>query len=130
MAVGDTSLGTGATLTHAGQTGQLLSLSLDDIAREAVEVHHMGTTGAREKLYPPTYSAGKLTATLHLNANETYDTPMAAAAGSVVIVLSDGSTWSWATLSAQTSYAADIPLDQAMTKTVVFDLGVAVAITP
>lgn len=132
MAVGDTTLGTGATLTHADQTGELLSLSLDDVAREAVEVHHMGTIGVRPKLYPPTYSGGKLTATMHFNANETYDTPMKGSTdgnGSVVIELADGSTWTWATKSAQTSYGFDVPMDEAMTKTVVFDLGVVVAVT-
>lgn len=129
MAVGDTSLGTGSTITHTGVTAELLSLSLDDVAREAVEAHHMGTTGVRPKLYPPTYSGGKLTATFHLDGTETPDTPMIAAAGSVAVALGDGSVWTWATLSAMTSYGFDDPLDETMTATAVFDLGVVVAIT-
>ena len=124
------SLGTGSTITHAGVTADLLSLSLDDVAREAVEHHHMGSTGVREKLYPPTYSGGKLTATFQLDGNDTYDTSMGAAAGSVAIALGDGEIWTWATLSAMTSYGFDDPLDEVMTMTAVFDLGVVVAITP
>ena len=123
-------LGTGSTITHAGVTSDLLSLSLDDVAREAVEHHHMGSTGVRGKLYPTTYSGGKLTATSPLDGTETYDTPMAAASGSVAIALGDGEIWTWGTLSAMTSYGFDDPLDEVMTMTAVFDLGVVVVITP
>lgn len=129
MAIGDTSLGTASTITFGDYTGELLSLSLDDMAREAIEHHHMGSSGVRGKLYPPTYSGGKLTATYHLDGTATPDTGMKASAGSVAIALGDGSTWTWGTLSAMTSFGFDDPLDEVMTATAVFDLGVVVAVT-
>lgn len=126
-----TALGTGSTITFGDYTGvELLSLSLDDVAREAVEHHHMGSTGVRAKLYPPTYSGGKLTATFHLDGSITPDTGMKADAGSVAIALGDTEVWTWGTLSAMTSFGFDDPLDEVMTATVVFDLGVVVVITP
>lgn len=130
MAAGDTSLGTGSTLTFAGVTADLLSLSLGDMTRDTVEVPHMGTIGARPKLFGNTYGAGTITAELHFDASQTPDTPMKADAGSLAIALGDGSTWTWATGSGMTGFEWNDPFEDVMTATATFEVSIAVSIGP
>jgi len=128
MAIGDTSLGTGSTLTFAGVTADLLSLSLGDMTRDTAAAHHMGTTGAQPKLFGKTYGAGTITAELHFKGDETPDTPMKATSSTLTIVLPELSQWEWL-IAGMTGFEWNDPLEDVMTATATFDLSVPVAIT-
>lgn len=64
MAVTDTDLGNGTTLTFgtAGHTFQVEAISFSGEEREMVDRSHLGTTGAMEKLAADIYDAGSFTA--------------------------------------------------------------------
>ena len=126
---GETSLGTSSTLTFTGWVAELLSLSLGDMTRETVEVPHMGTTGARPKLFGKTYGAGTITAEFHFKGTLSPDVLMKATPQTLVIVLGDGSTWTWTDGAGMTGFEWNDPLEDVMTATATFDLSVPVAIT-
>lgn len=125
MADGDTQLGTGSTFAFSGVAGDLVSLSLGDMSRDSVEVHHMGTTGFRPKLFGRTYSTGTITAELHFDST--------AAATSVIVgveatltlnigkAASDGSVWVYSA-AAVTAYSWNDPVEDVMTATVEWEL--------
>lgn len=118
MAKGDTALGTGSTLTFAGFTGELLSLSYTGSDRTTVHVPHMGTTGAAPRLVSPIYRLGDIVAEVHLKGNEDPDTALAAVASSLVIVL--GETSIWTQTAALIDYEMNDPMDDVMTATGTF----------
>lgn len=128
MAAGDTALGTGSTLTFAGFTGDLLSLSYSGSDRTFVDVPHMGTTGAAPRLVSTIYRLGTITAEVHLKGTEDPDTALSAAASSLVIVLGDSS--SYTQNAALTGYEWNDPLDDVMTATGTFALTGKLTATP
>jgi hypothetical protein len=132
MADGDTQIGSGSSFTFSGITGDLLSLSLGDMSRDSVEVHHMGTTGFRPKLFGVTDSTGTITAEIHFDTTEDGSTPIVAAAGSLVLNIgkaaSDGSIYTYSS-AAMTGYSWNDPLEDVLTATVEWELNSEAVIT-
>lgn len=63
-------LGTGATLTYAGLTANLMSVEVSGVAREAVETSHLGTTTARTFIPGDLYDAGTLEAEVQYDTED------------------------------------------------------------
>lgn len=122
MAAGDTTLGTGTTLTLAGLTGELLSLSASGIERATVSKAHMGTSGAKPFLLGDHYDPGDLTAEMHFKADLNIDTIMTSAEDTITIVLTglDSPTDDVTKVlqGGVTSFGWDAPLEDVMTATV------------
>ena len=132
MADGDTQIGSGSTFTFAGIAGDLLSLSMGDMSRDAVEVHHMGTTGIRPLLFGVTYGGGTITAEIHMDTTDDPDVVMKQAVGALVLNLGlasgVGSIYTYAA-AAMTSYSWNDPLEDVITATVEWRLGDIAIIT-
>jgi hypothetical protein len=118
MAAGDTDIGTGTTLTYAGFSMELLSLSWSGISREMIDISHMGTTGGKKFLPADHYDPGELTAEVHLKTDEA--PPITADMSTLTIVLPqpDGGTWSCQ--AALSSFEFNDPMEDKMTATAVW----------
>ena len=121
MAVGDTDIGTGSTLTFANFTQELLSLAWSGIERPAIDISHMGTTGGRIFLNGDLYDPGELVAEVHLKSNEA--PPITATATTLTVTFPGvgtdaGDTW---TASAfMLNFEFSDPLEDKMTATATF----------
>lgn len=127
MAAGDTSLGTGTTLTFAGFTADIINIDWTGRSRPSVEVPHMGTTGAAPVLLGKIYSLGEIVVAVHFAGNEDYDTPLGGAAASLVITFADGSIWTQT--AGMVGFDLSAPLEDVMTGTATFKPVTKAAIT-
>lgn len=131
MAVGDTDIGTGSTLTFADFTQELLSLSWSGLERPAIDTSHMGTTGGRTSIPGDLYDPGEITAEVHLNSSE--PPPITAAATTLTITFpmtdtNPGDTW---TASAfMTGFEFTDPLEDKMTATATFKATGSIGFSP
>ncbi len=132
MAEGDTQLGTGSTFVFSGIVGDLVSLSLGDMSRDSVEVHHMGTTGFRPKLFGLTYSTGTITAEVYMDTTQDGSTPIVGAEAQLVLNLGTaagvGSIYTYSA-AAMTGYSWNDPLEDVITATIEWELNSEAVIT-
>ncbi len=113
MAVGDTDLGTGTTLTLAGMTAELLSVSASGIERVSVSKAHMGTVGPKPFLLGDQYDPGEITAEVHFPADEDIDALLIAAEASITVLFPE--TTAKTVKGAVTGYSWEAPMEDVMT---------------
>ena len=123
MAAGDTDIGTGSTLTFAGFTPEILSLSWSGISREAIDTSHMGTVGARTFLPGDLHDPGELTAEVHLKSTEA--PPITAAATTLTLTfpaVGTAATDAWTASAFMTGFELTDPLEDKMTGSATFKI--------
>ena len=113
-------VGTGATISGSGQTGNVLSISWSGISRPAVDTTHLGTTTARTFMPGDLYDPGELTVEFQLDSDQTWGTTIAAEAATITITFADAETW--AASGFMTSLEASVPLEDVMTVTATYKL--------
>ena len=94
MAVGDTSVGTGATITFVSSIyeAELLSVENSDISRPSIPTSHMGST-VQTSVPGTLVDWGSIRCTWYFAADAL--PPIDAAPEQINILLSDGSTWGY-----------------------------------
>lgn len=128
MAVGDTSIGTGSTITFAGWSGEILSIAWGGMERAVVDTSHMGTTTWKTFLAGDLADPGEVTAECHLDGSFDVSTVLTGAAGSLAVLLGDGSTWT-ASSAQLTGFNFDDPLEDKMTSTFVWKVTGSIDVT-
>lgn len=120
-------VGTGATVTFAGLTLNLLNISHNDISRPKVGTSHLGTVGGRTYIPTDTYEPGELELEVQFDGKEPLlnKPPWENAAGTLDLefeIFTAGNTTK-AKLTATafcTAFNYGVPFDELMTGTVVF----------
>lgn len=86
-------LGTGGTFTYTGFTGNWMSIKPAGMyEREAIKTSHLGTTGAHTYMPSTLYDAGGCVIEFQVTTGVDYAVPAVAAASSLVITWSAGTT--------------------------------------
>ena len=116
MAAGDTDIGTGSTLTFAGFTAQIVSLSWSGISRVAIDSSHMGTTGGKTFIFGDQYNPGTITAEVHFKSNEA--PPITGAAATLTLTFPDAATW--AASAGLTEFELTDPMEDLMSASATF----------
>jgi hypothetical protein len=128
MAVGDTSVGTGATLTFAGFVAEITSISIDGPEATIVDVSHLGSTTLREKLAGDLLEPGTVTAEGHFKSTIDVD-GVVGTSGSLAILTGSLNTWTYAA-AIMTSFSASIPLEDVETFSATWQINGALVVTP
>jgi hypothetical protein len=87
--------GTGATVTFGASTfaAQLIDVSADGRARDALKSTHMGTTGSHTYIPADLVEGGEFSMTYYFNCTDATGTLLAAAAETVTIAWNTGVSW-------------------------------------
>ena len=113
-----TDLGTGATLTGAGIDStlfaEILSMDWSGIARESIEISHMGTAGGTTFIPSDLYDPGELAVELNFAQGSIFEVD--AAPNAVVVTVKNGAaTNTWSANGFITSLDWSVPLEDKMT---------------
>ncbi len=127
MAAGDTSVGTGATMTFAGFVMDITSISIDGPEATIVDVSHLGSTTLREKLVGDLLEPGTATVEGHFKSTVDVD-GVVGTNGSLAFATGSGSTWTYAD-AIMTSFSANIPTEDVETFSATWQLNGALTIT-
>lgn len=114
-------VGTGTTLTFGttSYTAAIEGIEIDGFARAVIDVAHMGTAGARDKIVGDLYEPPVLTVTAQFNPND--PAPYSAAAETVTVTfpipsgLTNGATMAGS--AAVTQVGISVPLEDKMMST-------------
>lgn len=126
MAAGETSVGTGATLTFAGFVAEITSISIDGPEATIVDVSHLGSTTLREKLAGDLLEPGTVTAEGHFKSTIDVDA-VVGTSGALAIVTGSPNTWTYAA-AIMTSFSANIPLEDVETFTATWQINGALTV--
>ena len=82
----------GTTISLNGVTFDIVDFDHSGISRESVDVSHLGTTGGKPFLFSAMYDPGELSCTVMWATSAGFPA-MTAAAATVTVTFSDGSTY-------------------------------------
>jgi hypothetical protein len=131
MAAGDTSVGTGATLTFTNATSptdvKLTSISIDGPEATTHQSSHLSSTTLHSFIVGDLLDPGTCTAEGFFDSTLDADA-VVGTNGSLVILTGAGSTWTYADAIC-TGFSANIPLEDPETCSISFKLNGALTIT-
>jgi len=123
-------LGTGVTITFdSGFFAEILNVSGPSVSREAIPVHHMGTTGGRPKLPATTYDPGRIEVEMGFAAEN--EPPWAGGAETVTLTIvsaGTGGTSTWAASGFMTEFEPTLPLEDRSTARAVIELSGSITV--
>jgi hypothetical protein len=124
---GETSVGTGATLTFAGYVAEITSITIDGPEATIVDVSHLGSTTLREKLVGDLLEPGTVTAEGFFKSTIDVD-GVVGTNGSLAIGTGSGSTWTYSD-AIMTSHSVTIPTEDVETFTATWQLNGGLSVT-
>ncbi len=121
-ASGTTSIGTGSTLTFAGVTIQITSISIDGPEAAIIDAAHLNLAAGvpRPKLVGDLLEPGTLTAEGYLKGDEDYGV-LVRTSGALVLLSGSGTTWTWSDAYLQ-SFSGGVPLEDVETCSLTWQL--------
>lgn len=117
----------GGTISFStGFLAQIISVTLPEQAREAIDTSHAGTTGGDMTFIPSDLiDHGELQ--VELNFDETTAPPIDSAAETVTITFASATTWAFTGF--MTNYSAEAPIDDRMTATATIKVSGDITVT-
>lgn len=117
----------GGSISFAsGFLAQILSVTLPEQVREAIDTTHATTTSGKMTFIPSDLiDGGELQ--VELNFSETTSPPIGSAAETVTITFASGTTWAFTGFL--TNYGGEAPIDDRMTASATIKVSGAITIT-
>jgi hypothetical protein len=127
-------IGTGATLTYAGLTANLMSVEVSGVAREAIESSHLGTTTARTFVVGDLYDPGTIEAEIQYDTEDpmtnmaVYDDAASVLTLTFPLATGDATAATLAASAFVVDHSISVGLEELVTATFTFKLSGAITL--